>query len=270
VSRAPKRPDGWRGPDDGPPKALRLVEAPEVEARNRQLFPFSAAMGIATVVVSALALGGTFVWTKMTVMLPDELGPIVVLQSVPLDELEEESVDAVARQLEALPPPPKTFVPIAVETDGPGEIPMPEVVLNEEPFEVPEDWEDAAKPFSVPEPPTPVAKPKPQKTVAKKSPPKRSVRKAAPVRRSPQVARQVPPVYPAAARRAGVEGSVLLQVAVESNGRAGNIFLVSSSGSGLLDAAAMRAVRKWSFRPATLDGQPTSGQVRVPVRFQLQ
>jgi protein TonB len=249
---------------------LRLVEAPEVQPGRAKLFPFSAALVIAGITMSGVAVAGTMIWIRMAAVLPAEPTTVVVIDSPalleePKEEPKEESVE-VRHELEALPPAPAVMAAITVDATLEGDVPAPSVELNEEPFEVSEVWEDAAKPFPVPEPPKPVVKPK----VAQKKSAPRSFPKPKSERRAPRVARQVPPTYPAAARRAGVEGSVLLQVAVLINGRAGNVSLVSSSGSGLLDAAAMRAVRKWSFRPATLDGKPTSGEVRVPVRFQLQ
>jgi len=272
VSRAPRKPDGWQGPNDGSQRGLRLVLPPKVEARPAQLFPFRSSLMISAMVVGALVIGGKMIWTRMAVLEPLESRTIVVVPTWMLEAPPEEPLESVARQVAALPPPAVPMNPIVVHDLSAGELPVPEVSLSDEPFELSAVWEEAAKPFPVPEPPEPEVKatPKAKPTVAKKSTPPQPARKAAPVKQSPRVARQVPPVYPSAARQAGVEGSVLLQVAVESNGRAGDVLLVSSSGSGLLDAAAMKAVRKWSFRPATINGQPTSGHVRVPVRFQLQ
>lgn len=246
---------------------MRLVEAPEVPPGRAKLFPFSAALVIAGITMSGVAVAGTMIWIRMAAVLPAEPTTVVVIDSPALlEESKEEESEEVRHELEALPPAPAVMAAITVEPTLDRGVPAPNVELREAPFEVAEVWEDAAKPVPVPEPPKPVVKPK----VAQKKSAPRSLPKPKSERRAPRVARQVPPTYPAAARRAGVEGSVLLQVAVLINGRAGNVSLVSSSGSGLLDAAAMRAVRKWSFRPAILDGKPTSGEVRVPVRFQLQ
>ena len=42
-----------------------------------------------------------------------------------------------------------------------------------------------------------------------------------------------------------------------------------ASGSRDLDRAAMQAVRRWRFEPAMAGGQPTVGQVIVPIDFNL-
>ncbi|HYE00993.1 MAG TPA: energy transducer TonB [Alphaproteobacteria bacterium] len=78
-----------------------------------------------------------------------------------------------------------------------------------------------------------------------------------------------PPVYPLAARRQGIEGRVILEVAVDERGRATGVKVAISSGSRLLDEAALKAVRDWRFTPATLGGEPIAARVKVPVTFRL-
>jgi protein TonB len=77
------------------------------------------------------------------------------------------------------------------------------------------------------------------------------------------------PDYPAEARRERQEGVVLVSVEVGADGRAGEVSLGRSSGFALLDAAAVEAVRRWSFAPAEEAGVPVSSRVEVPVRFSL-
>jgi periplasmic protein TonB len=45
--------------------------------------------------------------------------------------------------------------------------------------------------------------------------------------------------------------------------------ILISSGSALLDQAALDAVRRTAFTPATQDGFPVACRVIVPIRFQL-
>lgn len=77
------------------------------------------------------------------------------------------------------------------------------------------------------------------------------------------------PNYPPEARRTGKQGVVLIAVEVTADGRAGSVRLSRSSGSQLLDAAALEAVRRWTFEPARTAGIPTASRVEVPVRFDL-
>ena len=77
------------------------------------------------------------------------------------------------------------------------------------------------------------------------------------------------PEYPLAARRRRMEGSVLLLVGVGENGDPARVRVRESSGSALLDTAAVEAVRRWQFEPAQIDGGPVASELEVPVRFQL-
>ncbi len=79
-----------------------------------------------------------------------------------------------------------------------------------------------------------------------------------------------PPEYPRLARRRGLEGTVLLEVLVDRNGRVLEVSVQTSSGHSILDRAAIRGVRSWRFSPGTIDGQPSDMRVRVPVRFHLR
>lgn len=82
--------------------------------------------------------------------------------------------------------------------------------------------------------------------------------------------RNPPPQYPPAARRSGDEGTVLLKVLVTSDGTAARVELDRSSGSVLLDGAALDAVRIWRFVPARRGAQNVEDWVRVPVVFRLE
>ena len=79
-----------------------------------------------------------------------------------------------------------------------------------------------------------------------------------------------PPEYPFAARRLGLEGRVLLRVEVDRAGAVERVTVTRSSGHGLLDEAARRAVGEWRFLPATVVGEAVSGAVDVPVSFRLR
>ncbi|MBK1718705.1 TonB family protein [Thiocystis violacea] len=77
------------------------------------------------------------------------------------------------------------------------------------------------------------------------------------------------PGYPDAARRLRQEGTVHLRVLVNASGRAGEVAIANSSGVASLDQAALRAVRRWRFKPARQNGQAITAWVRVPIRFTL-
>jgi len=77
------------------------------------------------------------------------------------------------------------------------------------------------------------------------------------------------PAYPEVARRRGQEGTVTLEVLVLADGRVGEMDLVASSGYRSLDKAALKAVRRWQFKPATSLSAPVESRVLVPVDFIL-
>ncbi|HKA91434.1 MAG TPA: energy transducer TonB [Haliangiales bacterium] len=77
------------------------------------------------------------------------------------------------------------------------------------------------------------------------------------------------PDYPTPSLRRREEGVVLLNVEVDADGRSGDIALKQTSGHALLDEAAIRAVGRWTFEPARVDGRAVASRVVVPVRFSL-
>jgi len=76
--------------------------------------------------------------------------------------------------------------------------------------------------------------------------------------------------YPERARRDKREGVVRLKVEVLADGKAGAVEVAKTSGSEDLDQAAVKAARKWRFKPAQRDGHAIPVWVEVPVRYQLQ
>lgn len=77
------------------------------------------------------------------------------------------------------------------------------------------------------------------------------------------------PDYPDAARRAGEQGTVVLEVEVGPDGQPDEVSVARHSGSRELDRAALQAVRDWSFEPAIHNGKAVASSVRVPVDFRL-
>lgn len=77
------------------------------------------------------------------------------------------------------------------------------------------------------------------------------------------------PVYPLLARRRGWEGLVLIRVELDQSGQVTQAEAILSSGHKALDSAALSAVEKARFAPATRDGRRIPSSVVVPVRFAL-
>lgn len=86
-----------------------------------------------------------------------------------------------------------------------------------------------------------------------------------------QYALAPPPAYPREALHAGLRGTVLLQVLVDTDGKPLQVDVAQSSGHRSLDRAAQRHVlARWTFRPAVQEGQPVQAVGLVPVEFALR
>ena len=84
----------------------------------------------------------------------------------------------------------------------------------------------------------------------------------------PEATRMVPPQYPKSAKKAKIEGRVLLQARIEVDGTVSEIKVLESVPE--LDAAAIAAVRQWTFEPGLdCEGSPMTAMLVIPVLFKL-
>jgi protein TonB len=75
------------------------------------------------------------------------------------------------------------------------------------------------------------------------------------------------PVYPAIARAAGVQGSVVMEAMISKAGRIESLHALS--GPVMLQQSALDAVAAARYRPYLLNGAPTEVQTTITVVFQL-
>ncbi|HXK16595.1 MAG TPA: TonB family protein [Polyangiaceae bacterium] len=81
--------------------------------------------------------------------------------------------------------------------------------------------------------------------------------------------RSVPqPAGTEAARAAGIEGKVRVQLTVDESGRVVDVKLLQGLGYGL-DEAALAAARQAEFEPAVRCGKPTRATFNISMRFTL-
>lgn len=166
------------------------------------------------------------------------------------------------------PPPPEPFI-------------EPEPVIDELASKPPPPKE---KPKPKPEPPKPKPKPQPKPVEPPPAPPKAEQPPAPPVSPAPPAPAPVAvtppsanaaylknpaPQYPSFAQRRGWEGTVLLRVRVLASGKPSEIQVHKSSGREVLDEAAIRAVKRWSFVPSKRGEVAQEGWVTVPLDFRL-
>ena len=83
----------------------------------------------------------------------------------------------------------------------------------------------------------------------------------------PRKIHDVPPVYPPAAREAGVQGLVILDATIDPTGVVGNIEVLKSVPE--LDEAAIAAVEQWRYEPTLVDGVPVSISMTMTINFTL-
>lgn len=80
-----------------------------------------------------------------------------------------------------------------------------------------------------------------------------------------------PPPYPRAEQNAGISGTVLLKILVDTNGMPLEVVVERSSGNRNLDRSAQRHVLKtWRFQPAMQDGHAVQAYGLVPIVFSIQ
>jgi TonB family protein len=75
------------------------------------------------------------------------------------------------------------------------------------------------------------------------------------------------PVYPAIAKAAHIQGTVVLRATISTQGTVENLVVIS--GPPMLQTAAMNAVKTWTYKPYLLNGQPVEVQTQVNVIFSL-
>ncbi len=183
----------------------------------------------------------------------------------------------------ALAPPAPKSAPTRPTNDAPIQ-----TVLKPEPKAAPKKTHRTARIRTQPKPRT-AARPKPvHERTARRTATKRPVRRPArdkqasrkqvasapaglyvPPRPGRGSGRNRPPVYPRRAQREGWQGRVLLFVEVTAKGTVSSLRIYRTSGYGILDRAAARAIRQWRFDPARRGGRAVAGWLVIPVRFQL-
>ncbi|UCD38982.1 MAG: energy transducer TonB [Fidelibacterota bacterium] len=151
-------------------------------------------------------------------------------------------------QFEAPPPPSRPSIPIeSDDEDFAEDITIEETLLDE--FE---EWEVPAPPADDPssrirfiphdEPPVPIGG---YAAIAEKL------------------------VYPAIAREAGIEGTVVLQAFVSDKGFVEDVVVLNGLPETGLDEAAVKAVRQVRFKPAKQRDMPLGVWVAIPIHFVL-
>ena len=190
---------------------------------------FSLRSLLAVIVLHVVAV---FILLSMNVMpIPSQLETLMVRVIQPESPEQEE-----ARRDEIVPPIPKPAVRLPVPKVVPLPQPQTSVVATVEPSTADEKLL-SGHPDEVP--------------VVKDVPPPEVTEAAITEPRFDAGYLDNPaPLYPVISRRMMEEGTVLLRVFVEPNGRPSQIQVSTGSGSHRLDQTAQEAVWRWKFAPA--------------------
>ena len=85
--------------------------------------------------------------------------------------------------------------------------------------------------------------------------------------KAPRKLRDVRPEYPPIAIASKIQGVVILETTIDTNGRVMTARVLRSVP--LLDEAALQAVSQWEFEPTLVNGVPTPVIMTTTVNFQL-
>ena len=80
---------------------------------------------------------------------------------------------------------------------------------------------------------------------------------------------RVDPQYTELARKARIEGIVIIEAIIDPSGNVTDARVLKPLPLGL-DQAALDAVKRWKFKPGTLNGQPVPVIYNLTVNFRLQ
>ncbi len=130
-------------------------------------------------------------------------------------------------QLKKPPPPQRPQIPIATESE-----------------DIPEDVTIMDTDLDLDAPPPPPPPPPGARQRQEDSPIFMAWEEA------PQLIKMVTPEYPEIARKAGVEGQVIMQIVVDEEGNVLQADVVFAQPAGIFEEAAVKAMLQWKFKPA--------------------
>lgn len=81
---------------------------------------------------------------------------------------------------------------------------------------------------------------------------------------------KIPPMYPARAKRRGIEGFVTVTFTVTDSGTVTDIQIVDARPEKVFDTAVRNCISRWKFKVPTVDGVPVSANAKTTIKFQLE
>jgi protein TonB len=87
--------------------------------------------------------------------------------------------------------------------------------------------------------------------------------------KAPIVVKRVDPIYNETARKARIQGFVIIEAVIDREGNVTEARIIKPLPLGL-DMAALNAVKQWKFKPGTLNGQPVPVYYNLTVNFRIE
>lgn len=84
----------------------------------------------------------------------------------------------------------------------------------------------------------------------------------------PKLKKEIKANYPLEAKKAQIEGPVILDVVIDKNGNVHDAKVINGPGYGL-NESAIEAIKKFEFSPAFKNDQPVFVKIRYTYRFKL-
>jgi len=91
-----------------------------------------------------------------------------------------------------------------------------------------------------------------------------------PVEKEPQVVREVKPVYPEMAVKAGIEGTVWVKILVGKDGKPKKVVVIKEIPSGIFTDSAKEAAMQFLFTPALMNRGPVPVWVTFPFKYTVR
>jgi len=86
----------------------------------------------------------------------------------------------------------------------------------------------------------------------------------------PECYEKTQPYYPELARKAGIEGTVVMKIIIGTDSRIREVVIFKSPGKQFgFDDAALNAVKQWRCNPAMIDGRKMETEGVVSVNFRI-
>ena len=128
------------------------------------------------------------------------------------------------------------------------------------PSDVPKKTEPSVQPAT--------AKPATDESVSSVGGATNSIARLSPEAAHSLLVKEVVPSYPELARKARIQGEVVLDAEISKTGSVEN--LKAASGHPMLIPAAIDAVKQWRYRPYMLNGEPKAVKTQITVHFSLK